>query len=125
MAAGDFSIVPGTPADVWLPLSVTATAPAGTAVIHAFAIHIDFTGATHGIYFDDLDLTLAAEPKSIPEPGAVVLTLFGPIGLLARKRRVALGASVSPTLERFKNRTDRVLQKPVNRCATDRIKQRS
>ena len=34
-----------------------ATAPAGTAYIHAFTLYVDFSGNVQGVYFDDLNLT--------------------------------------------------------------------
>jgi MYXO-CTERM domain-containing protein len=67
---GDF--VPG----VWEELTVTATAPAGTAKVQAFPIYIDFSGNTQGIYVDDMTLT--------PEPAS--LMLLGLAALALRRR---------------------------------------
>jgi hypothetical protein len=68
-AAGDFT--PG----VWEPLSVTATAPAGTVTVQAFPIYIDFSGNTQGIYVDDM--ALVPEPTSLTLLGACGLVLIG------------------------------------------------
>ena len=43
----------------WIALDTgVATAPAGTAMIHAFTLFVDFSGSdrTQGVYFDDLSL---------------------------------------------------------------------
>jgi hypothetical protein len=81
-ARGDFSMTPSSPTNVWIPLSVTATAPATTVAIQAFAIYIDFTGATQGIYADDLALTRAA----VPEPATLALMGLGAFGFAAVRR---------------------------------------
>jgi hypothetical protein len=65
----------GEPAGVWTPLTVTATAPVGTATIQVFAITLDSNPTTG--YFDDLDLQL------VPEPGTIGLVLTGLLGLVA------------------------------------------
>ncbi|HXI84276.1 MAG TPA: PEP-CTERM sorting domain-containing protein [Verrucomicrobiae bacterium] len=69
-------------AGVWIPLSVTATAPAGTASIQAFDLVLDATAQT--TYFDDQTLDL------VPEPSTVAMALTGLLGLVAfaKKRRV-------------------------------------
>jgi hypothetical protein len=88
VAAGDFALDPGSPAGVWLPLSVTATAPLGTSYMHAFTIFINFTGSAQGIYVDDLVLNLVTPQNQIPEP--ISVTLFGlsvaGLGLMRRRR---------------------------------------
>jgi len=67
-------------AGVWIPLSVTATAPAGTASVEAFDLVLDATATT--VYFDDQTL--------VPEPSTVAMALTGLLGLVAfaKKRRV-------------------------------------
>lgn len=67
---------------VWIPLSVTATAPAGTASIQVFDLVLDATATT--VYFDDHNLVL------VPEPSTVAMALTGLLGLVAfaKKRRV-------------------------------------
>jgi PEP-CTERM motif len=71
-------------ANVWIPVSVTAHAPAGTESVQMFAITIDQT-PTH-IYFDDM----AESATSVPEPSTVAMALTGLFGLVAfaKKRRV-------------------------------------
>jgi len=70
--------------NVWIPVSVTAHAPVGTASVQMFDIVIDQT-PTH-MYFDDM----SALAFSVPEPSTVVLSLTGLFGLVAfaKKRRV-------------------------------------
>ncbi len=51
-----------SPVGEWVFLDTgTATAPPGTAVVHAFTIYVDFSGANtaQGVYFDDLQLCTA------------------------------------------------------------------
>ena len=71
-----------SPAGVWVPLSVTATAPAGAASVQVFDLVLDATATT--VYFDDHDLEL------VPEPSTVAMALTGLLGLVAfaKKRRV-------------------------------------
>jgi hypothetical protein len=72
-----------SPVGVWIPLSVTATAPAGAQSMQAFTIVIDQNATA--VYFDDLTLDL------IPEPSTIAMTLTGLLGLVAfgwKKRRV-------------------------------------
>jgi len=70
--------------NAWIPVSVTAHAPAGTASVQMFAITIDQT-PTH-VYFDDM----AESATSVPEPSTVAMALTGLFGLVAfaKKRRV-------------------------------------
>lgn len=73
-------------AGVWEPLSVTATAPAGTATLQAFPILIDFGALTEGIFVDDMSVTL------VPEPSSIALLLVGMAcwaGLTRRRERRA------------------------------------
>jgi len=67
---------------VWIPVSVTATAPAGTASVQVFDLVLDATATT--VYFDDHNLVL------VPEPSTVAMALTGLLGLVAfaKKRRV-------------------------------------
>ena len=47
------------PAGEWIRLDTgIATAPEGTAVIHAFTLYVDYSGSntSQGVYFDDLVL---------------------------------------------------------------------
>ena len=48
-----------SPVGEWISLDTgVATAPEGTAMIHAFTLFVDFSGSdrTQGVYFDDLSL---------------------------------------------------------------------
>lgn len=50
-----------SPVGEWISLDTgIATAPEGTAMIHAFTLFVDFSGSdrTQGVYFDDLSLKL-------------------------------------------------------------------
>jgi hypothetical protein len=69
-----------SPAGVWLPLSVTATAPAGAQSVLVYDLVLDQTPTT--VYFDDQTL--------VPEPSTVAMALTGLLGLVAfaKKRRV-------------------------------------
>jgi len=71
-----------SPALVYIPLSVTATAPAGTQSIQVFDLVLDQTPTT--VYFDDQTLTL------VPEPSTVAMALTGLLSLVAfaKRRRV-------------------------------------
>ena len=49
-----------SPVDEWILLDTEiATAPEGTAVVHAFTLYVDFTGSNvaQGVFFDDLVLS--------------------------------------------------------------------
>lgn len=50
---------------IWLDTGV-ATAPEGTAAVHAFTLFVDFSGANvgQGVYFDDLTLCVVADGES-------------------------------------------------------------
>jgi len=70
-----------TPLNTWVPLSVTAHAPAGAMSVQCFSITIDQTPVS--AYFDDMTL--------IPEPSTIALALTGLFGLVAfgwKKRSV-------------------------------------
>jgi hypothetical protein len=71
-----------TPINTWIPLSVTATAPAGTQSMQIFDLVLDQTPIN--VYFDDYDLEL------VPEPSTVAMALTGLFGLVAfaKRRRV-------------------------------------
>jgi len=71
-----------TPLNTWVPLSVTATAPAGAQSMQVFDLVLDQTPMN--VYFDDQDLEL------VPEPSTVAMALTGLLGLVAfaKKRRV-------------------------------------
>jgi len=68
--------------NAWIPLSVTATAPAGTQSMQMFDLVLDQTPTT--VYFDAQDLEL------VPEPSTVAMALTGLFGLVAfaKRRRV-------------------------------------
>jgi len=56
------------PAGEWIPLDTgIATAPEGTAVVHAFTLYVDYSGSntSQGVYFDDLVLCVVDD--STPE----------------------------------------------------------
>ena len=72
-----------SPVGVWIPLNVTATAPAGTASMQAFTIVIDQNATA--VYFDDLTLDLVPEPSTI---GMAVAGLLGLVAFAWKKRRV-------------------------------------
>src|SRR5439155_15174815 len=72
-----------SPTGVWIPLTVTATAPAGAQSVQAFDLVLDATAIN--VYFDDHDLEV------VPEPSSIALALTGLLGLVAfgwKKRRV-------------------------------------
>ena len=75
----------GSPTDVWMPLTASGVAPAGTADATIYTLHLS-SPANYGgsIYFDDLSVVV------VPEPSSVVLALTGLLGLVAfaKKRRV-------------------------------------
>ncbi len=53
-----------SPVNEWISLDTgVATAPEGTAAIHAFTLFVDFSGSdrTQGVYFDDLSLCELSE----------------------------------------------------------------
>ena len=53
-----------SPVGEWISLDTgIATAPEGTAAIHAFTLFVDFSGSdrTQGVYFDDLSLCALSE----------------------------------------------------------------
>jgi hypothetical protein len=69
--------------DQWQALSVSGTAPAGTAKVRLLALHVngpDYAGGS--AYFDDLE--------AVPEPSSIALVLSGLVGvwMVSRKRRV-------------------------------------
>lgn len=72
----DSSSTPGT----WIPMSVTATAPANTAFVQPFTLVLDPTPTA--VYFDDLTFT------QVPEPSIWALMSFGLLSLpLCFRRR--------------------------------------
>jgi hypothetical protein len=80
-ALGSNHIDPSSPAGVWLPLSVTAHAPAGTQSVQLYTITIDQNKTP--VYFDDLTAS------SVPEPCSLILSGLGVVGLLALRRKVS------------------------------------
>jgi hypothetical protein len=80
-ALGSNHIDPTSPAGTWLPLSVTAHAPAGTQSVQLYTIVIDQNKTS--VYFDDLGAS------ATPEPCSLVLSGLGLVGLLALRRRVS------------------------------------
>lgn len=82
-AAGD-QITSSTPQDVWTLLSVSGTAPAGTATARFVIITGDFAGPGGGAgRYDDASFDVAA----IPVPAAVWLFGSGLVGLVGVARR--------------------------------------
>ena len=68
-----------SPLDTWIPLSVSGTAPAGTAFVELEALHVNSPANEGGsVYFDDLSAVSA-----VPEPSTVVMALTGLLGLVA------------------------------------------
>jgi hypothetical protein len=55
--------------NVWSNISVTATAPFGTAEIRAYALHVGMSAALGSVFFDDLSLTnIGVAPPPLPTP---------------------------------------------------------
>jgi hypothetical protein len=78
------TFVDGTsPQNQWIPISVTGTAPAGTADVRVYAYLTRGTGSTPGgvMFVDDLSL------EAVPEPGSLGLLLIGGGMGFARRRR--------------------------------------
>ena len=74
-----------SPADTWLPGTVTGVAPAGTATVRLVLLCGPYTGIGTGAggagFFDNATLDV------VPEPGsAAALSLVAGIGLLRRRR---------------------------------------
>jgi len=68
LSGAPFSAGPwlATPAlNTWTSGSVTATAPAGTALIGAYLMFMDNVVAGKNMYFDDASLTVVPEPSSL------------------------------------------------------------
>jgi hypothetical protein len=58
-----------TPVDTWISCTVTATAPAGTAQVTFFVLHVGMTGALGSIFWDDLSVTnIGVTPPPPPPP---------------------------------------------------------
>jgi len=68
------------PQAVWTPVSVSATAPAGTNSVGAYLLDID-ADTNADFYFDDTSLTASA----VPEP--TTLGMLGVVGVAALHRR--------------------------------------
>jgi hypothetical protein len=73
-----------SPAGQWIPLAVTAHAPAGTAYGQVFAIMIDFgSPAPEGIYVDNMSMSITPAP----EPSSMALLGVGLFGSVCAWRR--------------------------------------
>ena len=74
-----------TTADVWNLLTISGTAPTGTATAKITLQHVQPTGGNFGgsVFFDDAHLTFTG----VPEPGSMTLLMLGGLGLFARRRR--------------------------------------
>lgn len=74
-----------SPVNTWIPMSVTATAPAGAAYAQIMAgggLTLNFAPWMNAVYFDDLNFT------SIPEPQSLTLITIGlSLSLLSRNGR--------------------------------------
>lgn len=85
-ASADFQMFPGQPVGEWIPMSITATAPAGTTKIQPFGIFIEF-GSTavdpQGFYLDDMSLVLVPEPSTFAFLGGLLALGF----VIYRKRK--------------------------------------
>jgi hypothetical protein len=72
-----------TTQDVWNSLSISATAPTGTASAQIILLHVQLDPVTGGaVFFDSASLSSA-----IPEPGSFGLAGLGLIGLISTRRR--------------------------------------
>ena len=72
-----------SPAAQWIPLAVTAHAPAGTDHGQVFAIMIDFGApAPEGIYVDNMSMTIT----SVPEPSSIAMLGMGLLGAISAWR---------------------------------------
>jgi len=71
--------------DIWNLMSVSGTAPVGTANARISLVHVQQSEADFGgsAFFDDAHLTFTA----VPEPGSLSLIGFGALCLVARRRR--------------------------------------
>jgi hypothetical protein len=75
------TLIPQQANEVWTPLTVTATAPSGTAGVRFYASLVRGTGSTFGswVWFDDVSATVSA----VPEPSVVWAAAIGVIGAAA------------------------------------------
>lgn len=81
---GSANVGSASPTDVWIPLTATGVAPAGTVAVSVYTLKLGGpTNPGGSIYFDDLSTTV------VPEPSSMALALAGLLGFVTvlRKRR--------------------------------------
>ena len=69
----------GTPLNTWISCTVTATAPAGTVSVAAWALHVGMSGAVGSTFWDDMTLvnTGVAGPPPVIVTNQVEATILG------------------------------------------------
>lgn len=83
---GSANVGSASPTDVWIPLTATGVAPAGTVAVSVYTLKLGGpTNPGGSIYFDDLSTSVVA----VPEPSTIALALVGLFGFVTvlRNRR--------------------------------------